>query len=146
MEAEDPARPPPKAGLHKPGGAIAGLLGVLEKEPYLPAEVGPVLGQKPGASQKAGNVSVMAAGMHSAKLLRAVAQLGVDLLDGQSVGIGPKRHDPVPFLLSPEHSIHPGAIHPLMLGDPQSVQLSLNALGSPGLLPAHLRVAVELPA
>ena len=91
-------------------------------------------------------MAVVAAGVHDAKLLGAVAQLRVELPNGQGINVGPEGHDPLPLPLPPENGEHPGAVHPFVLGDADGVQLGLDALGGPELLPAHLGVAVELPA
>ena len=79
--------------VHQPvldhrGGARAALLGRLEDHDRVAGEI-PGLGQIPRCTQKHRGVAVMAAGMHQARRLGGVGQIGC-LLDRQRVHVGAK--------------------------------------------------------
>ena len=79
--------------VHQPvldhrGGACTALLGRLEDHDCVAGEI-PGLGQIPRCAQKHRGVTVMAAGVHQARGLGGVGQIGC-LLDRQRVHVGAK--------------------------------------------------------
>ncbi len=72
-------------------GAVEGLLGGLEEEFHRPRKFLPVLLQNLCRGEKDGGMSVVAAGMHNAFVLRRVRRAG-RFLDREGVDVRPKTY------------------------------------------------------
>ena len=127
---------------HALGTAVALLIG-LEKQLHRAAQLLPVGRQQPGRPQKGRGVQVVAAGVHHTRILRGKGQAGL-LLHGQGVDVRPQADGPA-CLSAPDdaQNARAGAGPGL---DAHGRQLPKDQGLGAGLLPAQLRVGVDVPA
>ena len=136
-----------RALLDHLAGSGGALLGGLEGEDDVAAQLVASLGEDFGEGQCDGDVAVVAAGVHHAGSLRAI--LGVaDLLDGQRVDVGAnQQRAPGSIASGPaQHADHALATHMVARLQPQLAQTVGDGGGGLAFLERKLRMRVIVAA
>lgn len=132
-----------QTGLQDLLGTVHGLFCRLEKELYSAVQLILVFGEYLCRQQQHSDMGVVAAGMHDAFVLGAIGQI-LHLADGQGVDVAAQADNRlVPVAFDGGDGTGTGNLH---IGDTHFRQLLTNPLGGLKLLPAQLRVAVEMAA
>ena len=138
--AEDGVHAVHQPMLHVVVRPVAGLLAGLEDQLHLAVDLVLVLHQQLGRAQQHGDVAVVAAGVHHARVLAGEGQPGL-LLHGQGIDVGPEGHGPA--LAAVQHGPAAVVVRIAVDGIAHFLQLRLDLVGGRRLLQGQLGVLVE---
>lgn len=128
--------------FHVVAGFRADFLGHLEEEFYGAGDLVLMGGEELCRAEEHGRVAVMAAGVHDARILRAVGLAGGGLLNGEGVDVCAE-HDRRAGIFAAEGADAAGDVREGLHLHAGSAELLCDALRGADLLRAQLRVCVE---